>query len=141
MPIHSFKALAAFAAAMLLAACQTAQSPRAETHLSQRWQGKPLQDFESRFGSPASASVAGNRSRLVWTTVREEVTPAYERAVNFGVSGVAIGEPMKSRVPATRERKSCTIEVTAENGTIAHIDILKDDSTREAASLCLLNFG
>jgi hypothetical protein len=141
MPMIFYKALPALACAALLAACQTAQNPRAEEHLSKRWEGKPVQAFESRFGAPASRSAAGSRTKLVWTTTREEVTPAHERSFGFGVSGVAIGSPLKSEVAATSQRKSCTVEVTAENGTIAHIDIIKDDSTRESASLCLLSFG
>ena len=123
---------------LLLTACQTAQSPKAEAHLSQRWQGKPVADFEKRFGKPASGSASG---KLVWSVTRDDVTPAHERSFGIGVSGVAIGEPMKTKVPATAERKSCTIELSAANGTISRIDIVKDDSTREAASLCLFTFG
>lgn len=137
MTTTALKASTAIAFAFLLAGCETTQSPRAEAHLSQRWEGKPVQDFEDRFGSPTSRS----GSKLVWQTTREEVTPAHERSVSFGVSGVAIGNPMTNKVSARTERKTCTIEVTSQNGTIAHIDIVKDDSTRQAASLCLLTFG
>ena len=123
---------------LLLAGCQTAQSPRAEAHLSERWQGKSVQEFQSRFGAPTSS--AGG-SRLVYTATREEVTPAHESGIGFGIAGVAVGGPMTSTVPAKSERKSCTIELTTSNGTIDRIDIVKDDSTRQAASLCLMHFG
>lgn len=125
-------------ATLLLAGCQTSQSPRSEAHLSERWQGRSVQEFESRFGAPASTA-GGNR--LVYTATREEVTPAHRSGIGFGIAGVAVGDPMTSKVPATAERKSCTIELSTSNGTIDRIDIVKDDSTRQAASLCLLHFG
>ncbi len=134
----TFKTSTFIACGLLLAACQTTQNSKAEAHLSQRWEGKPVAEFEKRFGQPASGSAAG---KLVWSVNRDDVTPAHEQTFGIGVSGVMIGEPMKTKVAAKAERKSCTIEVSASNGTIAHIDIVKDDSTRQAASLCLLTFG
>ncbi|MET3613778.1 hypothetical protein ABID16_002107 [Rhizobium aquaticum] len=138
MPTHLLRASTVIACGVLLAACQTAQSPKAEGHLSQRWEGKPVAEFEKRFGKPASGSASG---KLVWSVMRNDVTPAHERSFGIGVSGVAIGDPLKTKVEARTERKSCTIEVSASNGTITRIDIVKDDSTREAASLCLQSFG
>jgi hypothetical protein len=137
MLTKTFKTAAFFACGLLLAACQTAQNPKAEAHLSQRWQGKPVAEFESRFGQPSGSS----SGKLVWSVTRDDVTPAHERSFGIGVSGVTIGEPMKTKVEAKAERKSCTIEVRANNGTITGIDIVKDDSTRQAASLCLFTFG
>ncbi|HZG29254.1 MAG TPA: hypothetical protein VE079_12410 [Ensifer sp.] len=122
---------------LLLAACQTAQNPKAELHLSQRWQGKPVAEFESRFGKPSSTS----SGKLVWSVTRDDVTPAHERSFGIGVSGVTIGDPLKTKVEAKAERKSCTIEVSSSNDAITRIDIVKDDSTRQAASLCLFTFG
>lgn len=122
---------------LLLAACQTAQNPKAELHLSQRWQGKPVAEFESRFGKPSGTS----SDKLVWSVTRDDVTPAHERSFGIGVSGVTIGDPLKTKVEAKAERKSCTIEVSSSNGAITRIDIVKDDSTRQAASLCLFTFG
>lgn len=141
MRTQSFKASAAVAGALMLAACQTAQNPRAEAHMSQRWQGKPLQDFESRFGGATSTQVSGGQTRLVYSATREEVTPAHESGIGFGIAGVAVGGPMSSKVPAKSERKSCTIELIASHDTITRLAIIKDDSTRQAASLCLLTYG
>lgn len=126
------------ACAFILAACQTAQNPRAEGHLSKRWEGKELAEFESRFGKPSSGSASG---KLVWSVTREDVTPAHERSFGIGVSGVTIGDPLKTKVEAKAERKTCTIEVSTNGGTITRVDIVKDDSTRQAASLCLFTFG
>jgi hypothetical protein len=137
MSSYTQKASILLGSAILLAACQTAQNPKAEQHLSQRWEGKPVAEFVSRFGQPASAS----QSNLTWNRTYEEVTPAHERSFGIGVSGVMIGDPLKSKVAATSERKTCTIAVTVNNGTIARIDIVKDDSTRQSASLCLQSFG
>lgn len=137
MPTHLHRAFIAIASIALLASCQTAQSPKAERHLSKRWEGKPIAEFENRFGKPASIS----GTKLTWSVTRDEVTPAHERSFGIGVSGVMIGDPLKNKVEAKSERKSCTIEVSVSNGTIARIDIIKDDSTRQAASLCLQSFG
>jgi hypothetical protein len=137
MLTKTFKTSTFIACSLLLAACQTAQNPKAEEHLSQRWQGKPVAEFEKRFGPPAS----GASDKLVWSVTRDEVTPAHERSFGIGVSGVMIGDPLKTKVEAKSERKSCTIAVSASNGTISRIDIVKDDSTREAGSLCLFTFG
>ncbi|SOC83634.1 hypothetical protein SAMN05421890_2086 [Ensifer adhaerens] len=125
------------ACGILLAACQTTQNPRAEKHLSSRWEGRPVAEFESRFGKP----VSGSQARMTWTTTYDEVTPAHERSFGFGVSGVMIGNPMKNKVAASSERKTCTIDMAVSNGTITGIDIVQDASTRRAASLCLLTFG
>lgn len=138
MLTKTFKTSTFIACGLLLAACQTAQNPRAEEHLSKRWEGKPVAEFEKRFGMPSSGSASG---KLVWSVTRDDVTPAHERSFGIGVSGVTIGDPLKTKVEAKAERKSCTIEVSASNGTISRIDIVKDDSTREAASLCLFTFG
>lgn len=138
MLTRTFTTSTIIACAFILAACQTAQNPKAEGHLSKRWEGKPVAEFEKRFGKPASGSASG---KLVWSVTRDDVTPAHERSFGIGVSGVTIGDPLKTKVEAKAERKSCTIEMTASNGTISRIDIVKDDSTREAASLCLFTFG
>ena len=137
MPTYLHKASLVVGSALLLAACQTAQNPRTEAHLSKRWEGKQVQEFESRFGKPASVS----QDKLTWNRTYDDVTPAHERSFGIGVSGVTIGDPMKTKVEATTERKTCTIQVTANSGTITRIDIIKDDSTRQAASLCLQSFG
>ncbi|HWU64184.1 MAG TPA: hypothetical protein VN112_19375 [Ensifer sp.] len=134
---RTFNTSTFIAVAFLLAACQTAQNPRAENHLSKRWEGKPVAEFETRFGKASG----GSSGKLVWSVTRDDVTPAHERSFGFGVSGVTIGDPMKTKVEAKAERKTCTIEVSTNNGAITRIDILKDDSTREAASLCLFTFG
>lgn len=133
----TFKTTTFIACSLLLAACQTAQNPRAEQHLSKRWEGKPIAEFEGRFGKPTS----GSQTRLTWTKTVNEVTPAHERSFGFGVSGVMIGDPLKNKVAATSERKTCTIDMSVANGTIQKIDIVNDASTRQAASLCLLTFG
>lgn len=137
MPTYFQKASILVGSALLLAACQTAQNPKAEAHLSKRWEGKPVQEFERRFGMPNSVS----QDKLTWNRAYEDVTPAHERTFGIGVSGVTIGDPMKTKVEAKAERKTCTIAVSTNNGTISRIDIVKDDSTRQAASLCLFTFG
>lgn len=126
------------ASSALVAGCQSTPGNRSADILSQRWQGKTIQEFEGRFGPAISHGEAGT---LVWKTVRKDVTPPHERAVGFGIGGVMIGSPMKSKVAAQSETKTCAIAVASSNETITRVSVLADASTRESASLCTLTYG
>lgn len=128
---------AVIAFGFLMAGCQSSNlDARVSNNLSSRWQGKSLADFQAKFGAP---QVGG--SELVWKSTRQEIVPAYEKSIGFGISGVTLATPIRQQVAAHPEDRTCMIGVSAANGTITRVRIIQDASTPQAGSYCMQVYG
>ena len=123
--------------AALLAGCQSSNlDSRVADNLSARWHGRSLADFQAKFGSPQ-----GGGSELVWKSTRQDIVPAQEKSLGFGINGVILATPVRQQVAAHPEDRTCVIGVSAANGTITRVRIILDASTPQAGSYCMQVYG
>lgn len=89
--------------------------------LDEQWQGKPLADFQSRFGAPTGEDKEGNR---VWSrTTVAHIPGQYIETADY-MANMTIRR--REFVSAHEAQKSCEIAVKVKAGRIAAINARRD---------------
>jgi hypothetical protein len=128
------------AAALLLSGCQAMKSIENGTQklatglsvalaspynkLNNQWRGKPLSKFEEKFGTTAERSTSGDGTVSTWKrTIVARIGGSWQEDYTY-LPNMTITR--RSYIPEHDGPVSCSVALTAKNGTIAQVKTLQD---------------